>query len=98
MSKAAADPRKKVERVVLQQLESLEQAGVMQLPKGKAAQAKHPHPGPLAEGEGVHAGQARRLNEERTSSGVVARSLFDGPAAENLVAPEQRGRPGSGAL
>ncbi len=37
MSKAAADPRKKVERAVLQQLESLEQAGVMQLPKVKLA-------------------------------------------------------------
>ena len=35
MSKATDDPRKRAERIVVQSLESLKQAGVMQLPKRK---------------------------------------------------------------
>ena len=88
MSKAT-DQRKLAERIVVQSLESLKQAGVMQLPKAKKA-AIHPHPSPLPEGEGVGTAEPQKEAQKLPAPGIVARSLFDAATAEKTVAPENR--------
>ena len=103
MSQLSDDLRRKAARIVTQRLESLQQAGVLQLPKaGKiSAEAEfssralqHPHAGPLAKGEGERMPAAPATTTSTTTKNVVPmteRSLFDSAPAERKIMPlEQR--------
>ena len=86
MNKATDDPRKRAERIVLQQFGKLEAGGGDAVGEAKAADARRTMTTPRDD-----ASQATRPTEEKKpNAGVVARSLFDAPIAENTVAPEQR--------